>query len=60
MFPGWPAPGPRRAGRAPQTVPLGLRRLNLRELGPWAAHMRWLVWVMASVGTVYVFFFHER
>ncbi|EPQ15598.1 Monocyte to macrophage differentiation factor 2 [Myotis brandtii] len=35
-------------------------RLNLRELGPWAAHMRWLVWVMASVGTVYVFFFHER
>ncbi|KAK1343610.1 hypothetical protein QTO34_016390 [Cnephaeus nilssonii] len=34
--------------------------LNLRELGPWAAHMRWLVWVMASVGTVYVFFFHER
>ncbi|XP_014405481.1 PREDICTED: monocyte to macrophage differentiation factor 2 [Myotis brandtii] len=45
---------------APQTVPSGLRRLNLRELGPWAAHMRWLVWVMASVGTVYVFFFHER
>nr|KAF6349413.1 monocyte to macrophage differentiation associated 2 [Myotis myotis] len=34
--------------------------LNLRELGPWAAHMRWLVWVMASVGTIYVFFFHER
>ncbi|XP_060141658.1 monocyte to macrophage differentiation factor 2 isoform X10 [Globicephala melas] len=34
--------------------------LNLRELGPWASHMRWLVWVMASVGTVYVFFFHER
>uniref|UniRef100_A0A4W5KSC2 Monocyte to macrophage differentiation associated 2 n=1 Tax=Hucho hucho TaxID=62062 RepID=A0A4W5KSC2_9TELE len=22
--------------------------------------MRWLVWVMASVGTTYVFFFHER
>uniref|UniRef100_A0A4W2G7D6 Ras-associating and dilute domain-containing protein n=1 Tax=Bos indicus x Bos taurus TaxID=30522 RepID=A0A4W2G7D6_BOBOX len=22
--------------------------------------MRWLVWIMASVGTVYVFFFHER
>nr|XP_016853300.1 PREDICTED: monocyte to macrophage differentiation factor 2 [Anolis carolinensis] len=35
-------------------------RLNLRELGPWASHMRWLVWIMASVGTVYVFFFHER
>ncbi|XP_072506585.1 monocyte to macrophage differentiation factor 2 [Notamacropus eugenii] len=34
--------------------------LNLRELGPWAAHMRWIVWIMASVGTVYVFFFHER
>ncbi|XP_065397676.1 monocyte to macrophage differentiation factor 2 isoform X4 [Macaca fascicularis] len=35
-------------------------RLNLRELGPWASHMRWLVWIMASVGTIYVFFFHER
>ncbi|XP_023273242.1 monocyte to macrophage differentiation factor 2-like isoform X2 [Seriola lalandi dorsalis] len=35
-------------------------RLNLRELGPWASHMRWLVWVMASFGTTYVFFFHER
>ncbi|XP_037670938.1 monocyte to macrophage differentiation factor 2 isoform X8 [Choloepus didactylus] len=34
--------------------------LNLRELGPWASHMRWLVWIMASVGTVYVFLFHER
>ncbi|XP_060029277.1 monocyte to macrophage differentiation factor 2 isoform X1 [Erinaceus europaeus] len=34
--------------------------LNLRELGPWASHMRWLVWTMASAGTVYVFFFHER
>ncbi|XP_020864083.1 monocyte to macrophage differentiation factor 2 [Phascolarctos cinereus] len=34
--------------------------LNLRELGPWAAHMRWIVWIMASVGTIYVFFFHER
>uniref|UniRef100_A0AAZ3NZY2 Monocyte to macrophage differentiation-associated 2b n=1 Tax=Oncorhynchus tshawytscha TaxID=74940 RepID=A0AAZ3NZY2_ONCTS len=34
--------------------------LNLRELGPWTCHMRWLVWVMASVGTTYVFFFHER
>ncbi|MEQ2293566.1 hypothetical protein AMECASPLE_034823, partial [Ameca splendens] len=33
--------------------------LNLRELGPWACHMRWLVWVMASFGTTYVFFFHE-
>uniref|UniRef100_A0A3Q3C8X2 Monocyte to macrophage differentiation-associated 2b n=1 Tax=Haplochromis burtoni TaxID=8153 RepID=A0A3Q3C8X2_HAPBU len=27
--------------------------LNLRELGPWACHMRWLVWVMASFGTTY-------
>ncbi|XP_064178624.1 monocyte to macrophage differentiation factor 2-like isoform X4 [Anguilla rostrata] len=35
-------------------------RLNLRELGPWASHMRWLIWIMASVGTAYVFFFHER
>ncbi|KAI5616046.1 monocyte to macrophage differentiation factor 2-like isoform X2, partial [Silurus asotus] len=34
--------------------------LTLRELGPWAAHMRWVVWVMASGGTAYVFFFHER
>ncbi|XP_035262020.1 monocyte to macrophage differentiation factor 2-like isoform X3 [Anguilla anguilla] len=34
--------------------------LNLRELGPWASHMRWLIWIMASVGTAYVFFFHER
>ncbi|XP_031796791.1 monocyte to macrophage differentiation factor 2 isoform X4 [Sarcophilus harrisii] len=34
--------------------------LNLRELGPWASHMRWIVWIMASVGTIYVFFFHER
>uniref|UniRef100_A0A8C9QCP7 Monocyte to macrophage differentiation factor 2 n=1 Tax=Spermophilus dauricus TaxID=99837 RepID=A0A8C9QCP7_SPEDA len=33
--------------------------LNLRELGPWASHMRWLVWIMASVGTIYVFFFHD-
>ncbi|XP_075371170.1 monocyte to macrophage differentiation factor 2 [Mycteria americana] len=34
--------------------------LNLRELGPWASHMRWIIWIMASIGTVYVFFFHER
>uniref|UniRef100_W5KRN4 Monocyte to macrophage differentiation associated 2 n=1 Tax=Astyanax mexicanus TaxID=7994 RepID=W5KRN4_ASTMX len=34
--------------------------LNLRELGPWAAHMRWLVWIMACVGSAYVFFFHEK
>ncbi|KAJ8253827.1 hypothetical protein COCON_G00204390 [Conger conger] len=34
--------------------------LNLRELGPWAWHMRWVVWIMACVGTVYVVFFHER
>nr|XP_006112971.1 monocyte to macrophage differentiation factor 2 isoform X2 [Pelodiscus sinensis] len=35
-------------------------RLNLRELGPWASHMRWIIWIMASIGTIYVFFFHER
>ncbi|XP_018588293.1 monocyte to macrophage differentiation factor 2-like isoform X2 [Scleropages formosus] len=35
-------------------------RLNLRELGPWASHMRWVIWIMACVGTAYVFFFHER
>ncbi|XP_023254177.1 monocyte to macrophage differentiation factor 2-like, partial [Seriola lalandi dorsalis] len=34
--------------------------LMLRELGPWACHMRWLIWVMACVGSMYVFFFHER
>lgn len=38
----------------------GSCRLNLRELGPWASHMRWIIWIMASIGTVYVFFFHER
>ncbi|XP_026113440.1 monocyte to macrophage differentiation factor 2-like isoform X2 [Carassius auratus] len=35
-------------------------RLNLRELGPWAVHMRWLVWIMACAGSAYVFFFHEK
>ncbi|KAG7263337.1 hypothetical protein CRUP_036660 [Coryphaenoides rupestris] len=35
-------------------------RLNLRELGPLAAHMRWFVWFMAAAGSVYVFKFHER
>uniref|UniRef100_A0A8C0YT56 Monocyte to macrophage differentiation-associated 2a n=3 Tax=Cyprinus carpio TaxID=7962 RepID=A0A8C0YT56_CYPCA len=34
--------------------------LNLRELGPWAVHMRWLVWIMACAGSAYVFFFHEK
>lgn len=38
----------------------GSCRLNLRELGPWASHMRWIIWIMASIGTIYVFFFHER
>lgn len=48
-------------GGPSQAVPSALSpRLNLRELGPWASHMRWLVWIMASVGTVYVVFFHER
>ncbi|KAG7272114.1 hypothetical protein CRUP_008294, partial [Coryphaenoides rupestris] len=34
--------------------------LMLRELGPWACHMRWLIWVMACIGALYVFLFHER
>lgn len=34
--------------------------LMLRELGPWTCHMRWLIWVMACIGSAYVFFFHER
>ncbi|MED6257610.1 Monocyte to macrophage differentiation factor 2 [Ataeniobius toweri] len=34
--------------------------LMLRELGPWTYHMRWLIWVMACIGSMYVFFFHER
>ncbi|XP_069760857.1 monocyte to macrophage differentiation factor 2a isoform X1 [Narcine bancroftii] len=34
--------------------------LNLRELGPWAQHMRWIIWIMACIGTIYVFLFHER
>ncbi|XP_024920506.1 monocyte to macrophage differentiation factor [Cynoglossus semilaevis] len=34
--------------------------LNLRELGPMAAHMRWFVWFMAAAGTVYVFKYHEK
>ncbi len=36
------------------------RRLNLRELGPLAAHMRWFVWLMAAAGTIYVFNYHEK
>lgn len=35
-------------------------RLNLRELGPLAAHMRWFVWLMAAAGTIYVFNYHEK
>ncbi|XP_007904332.1 monocyte to macrophage differentiation factor 2 isoform X3 [Callorhinchus milii] len=34
--------------------------LMLRELGPWTSHMRWIIWIMACVGTIYVFLFHER
>ncbi|XP_026077614.1 monocyte to macrophage differentiation factor-like isoform X3 [Carassius auratus] len=34
--------------------------LNLRELGPVAAHMRWFVWLMAAAGTIYVFNYHEK
>ncbi|EPY87698.1 monocyte to macrophage differentiation factor 2 [Camelus ferus] len=52
--PACPVRGPRLCCCYPR------QQLNLRELGPWASHMRWLVWIMASVGTVYVFFFHER
>ncbi|MEE6506987.1 hypothetical protein FKM82_007925 [Ascaphus truei] len=35
-------------------------RLNLRELGPLASHMRWFIWLMAVGGTIYVFLYHER
>ncbi|XP_056608111.1 monocyte to macrophage differentiation factor 2a [Triplophysa dalaica] len=28
--------------------------LNLRELGPWAVHMRWLVWIMKSRHTLFL------
>ncbi|XP_044153909.1 monocyte to macrophage differentiation factor isoform X2 [Bufo gargarizans] len=35
-------------------------RLNLRELGPLASHMRWFIWLMAAGGTIYVFLYHER
>ncbi|XP_052375036.1 monocyte to macrophage differentiation factor-like isoform X3 [Oncorhynchus keta] len=35
-------------------------RLNLRELGPLAVHMRWFVWLMAAAGTIYVFNYHEK
>ncbi|KAJ3601692.1 hypothetical protein NHX12_032659 [Muraenolepis orangiensis] len=34
--------------------------LNLRELGPLAAHMRWFIWFMATAGSFYVVKFHER
>ncbi|XP_005394140.1 PREDICTED: monocyte to macrophage differentiation factor [Chinchilla lanigera] len=34
--------------------------LNLRELGPLAAHMRWFIWLMAAGGTIYVFLYHEK
>ncbi|KAM4632258.1 monocyte to macrophage differentiation factor 2 isoform 2-T2 [Discoglossus pictus] len=35
-------------------------KLILRELGPWASHMRWFIWIMATIGNIYVLFFHER
>nr|XP_051681459.1 monocyte to macrophage differentiation factor isoform X3 [Oryctolagus cuniculus] len=35
-------------------------RLNLRELGPLASHMRWFIWLMAAGGTIYVFLYHEK
>ncbi|XP_077387164.1 monocyte to macrophage differentiation factor [Festucalex cinctus] len=34
--------------------------LNLRDLGPVACHMRWLVWLMAAGGSFYVFNYHEK
>ncbi|XP_034151481.1 monocyte to macrophage differentiation factor 2 isoform X2 [Esox lucius] len=34
--------------------------LILRELGPWSCHMRWIIWIMAVIGSTYVFYFHER
>uniref|UniRef100_A0AAY5L8T1 Monocyte to macrophage differentiation-associated n=1 Tax=Esox lucius TaxID=8010 RepID=A0AAY5L8T1_ESOLU len=34
--------------------------LNLRELGPLTAHMRWFIWLMAVAGTIYVFNYHEK
>uniref|UniRef100_A0A674D822 Monocyte to macrophage differentiation associated 2 n=1 Tax=Salmo trutta TaxID=8032 RepID=A0A674D822_SALTR len=34
--------------------------LMLRELGPWSCHMRWIIWIMAVIGSTYVFYFHER
>ncbi|XP_061414077.1 monocyte to macrophage differentiation factor-like [Lethenteron reissneri] len=34
--------------------------LFLRELGPWASHMRWVVWLMACSGALFVFMFHGR
>lgn len=40
--------------------PSSVHRLNLRELGPLAAHMRWFVWFMAAAGTFYVFNYHEK
>nr|XP_034963999.1 monocyte to macrophage differentiation factor [Zootoca vivipara] len=35
-------------------------RLNLRELGPLASHMRWFIWLMAAGGATYVFLYHEK
>ena len=37
-----------------------ISRLNLRELGPLASHMRWFIWLMAAGGTIYVFLYHEK
>uniref|UniRef100_A0A674DU10 Monocyte to macrophage differentiation associated 2 n=1 Tax=Salmo trutta TaxID=8032 RepID=A0A674DU10_SALTR len=34
--------------------------LMLRELGPWSSHMRWIIWIMAVIGSTYVYYFHER
>lgn len=45
---------------SPGSDPSSVSRLNLRELGPLAAHMRWFVWFMAAAGTFYVFNYHEK
>ena len=49
-----------RAASKANLVFVSVFRLNLRELGPLASHMRWFVWFMAAAGSVYVFNFHER
>ncbi|XP_042197202.1 monocyte to macrophage differentiation factor 2 isoform X2 [Callorhinchus milii] len=54
-----PSPGTESAS-INLTTRFGIAKLMLRELGPWTSHMRWIIWIMACVGTIYVFLFHER